>query len=1325
MIDMKETVPDSLRGGSLLTAHNWVRSKLAKRNPSGSVNYTLSTPEGAPVTLSDLTSLNTQYDEVIIVQDQSEHIATNPKSRDTNFTSSYKPGEYNPFEDKKGRTGSQRLKSAYPIPVPDYGYPSYNRPTRTGNNLVKLLPIDVSADMVERLIAQQGTFQAIHTLNKLSYDFDLVDSPDGFTDPSMAALLQRYANALTKENHVRLNPGKPYTSNQLRKHRGLVSPREAVKEFVQERFGIENLDQEETDMLYKKAQLNKEYDMDNGEMMDDFVINALVPYLAVAPANRAMLQALSKNKSALNVALVKDGWLQRTIKQITPDVMESWSEYLGRQGSGAKGLVKSLRTKDDDPVYSNIVYQKLLDLTPLTAEDFYHGMDFAIAAHPLFMTPSGQVSGVDKEFIRQLFTISAQAPMSLQTARTAEDLQYRMSIPGRLIEGISSALGYEGWSLDELQLNKLEILNNDELLLAEGPLNVLSSFMNRVEEADSKAMSKLKPGEKFTIVEDGFGCQPTVPPFWPAKIVYSVMDVISDNIDDIRSNRTEIDRAMDVLRGTHRSSELLDYPRRSQKRIFSLDKGVFKLNDLNNTNVSATYTLFSTDDPKPTYETVNLVLNTLKSIIIEDVEIAALITPHDNGMITTVGSDLNVNTNAAGLDRLRPFNNNSINGLSTSRATLYRAGDRLTPAKRRKFGLVIRWLLGTQFKGSEFDIYKQSTYWNQGWGYTEDKEKVETLRKLTEITDSLTLVLDQLHDKLVALPVAQGGTGTTKHNRVIPFLTLFMQVEELTRNKYDYNMSEKERGFALWLLEGSLKGLDTNYAVVGMGGAPAGVPQFAQSTIKAADIRALEGEFRRLMPGLETKEQEKQAVRQMMTYTLFHQMLFGRPDGLMSKVINKRKRENKLWKSDWAEVRGLLRSVMGSNPSDVYVRLLDRIENVMTRGIPAARQRSAPQGQGINNDPEYNNWVNAFRINMNNINQRSGGDFGISPFTKAQEKMMREGFRTQTVNIGGTDLSRVLDKSLPRLNRVFVDIERRMHANIRETVPLVSNIISRLTNEASGSNITNFRNDITELQMQMGDVSNSNHSHNSIHASLEAVQRRIEQEIRYQNASRQLQNVQGIQNLLSRPNRLNILEEMKNRTDKLIAVVINQRNAFNGFKNVLDAAYARETVGSAQMEAWIRNNFKTYQDRQVQLVNWDLRYEGGMGSITTALMYFRRSMEMLEQVALSWSSNNKQYVTHRSLSTNMDRIQDAIEQLLNFANTLETFNLPVGVVPDTIPWYETAMMQQIPAPAAPPNRQAWTVRGIKEMHLASDNIATGGPGPNQLVVRNQIQAFNV
>jgi len=1313
-----------------LDAHNWVRSKIVKRNPSGSVNYTLTTPDGAPVTLSDLTSLNTHYDEVIIVQDQSEHIATNPKSRDTNLTSSYEPGEYNPFEDKKGRTGSQRLKSAYPIPVPDYGYPSYHRPTRTGNNITKLLPIDISSDMIERLIAQQGTFQALHTLNKLSYDFDLADKPAGFTDPNMAALLQRYANALTKDNYVRLNPGKPYTSNTLRKHRGLVTPREAVKEFVEERYGIEGLDPEDADTLYNKAQMNKEYDMD-GTIMEDFVINALVPYLAVAPANRAMLQALSKNKSALNEALVKDDWLKKTTKQITRQVTETWRDYLGRQGSSAKGMAQRLLSGGDDPIYSNIVYQKLLDLTPLTAEDFYHGMDFAIAAHPLFMTPSGQVSGVNKQFIRTLFNIAAQAPMSLQTARTAKDLKYRMSIPGRLIEGISSALGYEGWSLDEYQLNKLEILNNDALLRSEGPINVLTSFMNRVEEADSKAMSRLKPGEKFTIVEDGFGCQPTVPPFWPAKIVYAVMDVIGDNIDEIRSNRTEIDRAIDVLKGTSRSSDLMTYPMANHAKTFTLKDGAISLR-----KDEAYYFLKpggGSGEFTATYQVINALANTMQAIVTDNDSIEKLLNSDNDakGMLLPGNQQINENTT---FQTGPTFNHTDLLNRLSSRESLTFKGVRPSKPKLKMIGLMLRRLLGMDFTGSEFAEFKNRDYWKASkWKFDSDAERKSVIEKLETITELLGMVRDQLHDTLLALPKDEGGAGTTATERVIPFLTLFIQVEDLARNKYDYNMSEKERGFALWLLEGSLRGLDSKYAIIDMESSEA--PASPTSTISPNELAALGVEFRRMMPGLDNEEQEKRAVEQMLTYTLFHQMIFGRPDGLMARIIQPRKRSNELWKSDWAEVRRQLNSIMGSNPSDVYIRILDRIENYMTRGLPAARQRSAPQGDGIHNVPEYQTWVNEFRDAMNSINQRRGGDFGISPFTKAQEKMMKEGFRNQTVHIGGTDLHRALDRTRPALNSTFKNIEMRIHANIRETVPLVSNIIHRLTTQMDGDNISSVRNDAMELLVRVGDITSSNHSYQSLIASLEAVEQSIDHQIEYQNATRQVQNIRRLSDTAyaSVRDRTEILVQMKERLARMIHVVRNQSTEFDIFKRLLEGVLVSETVGDDAMADWISDKYRPYQDSGVQVVNWNLRYSDGVSRISHAFGFYHTALEMLEEVATTYDLGSEEYRLHRSLRPNMEIIQDAVQRLIDFVSTLDSFvqagfannNQPQLPPQDTIDWYEEAMMQQDPQPPQAPNRQSWTPGAIGGLEIRSNLIRrTPRPAMNELVVRNAIAAFN-
>ena len=1318
-----------------MDAHNWVRSKIVRRNPSGSVNYTLTTPDGAPVTLSDLTSLNTHYDEVIIVQDQSEHIATNPKSRDTNLTSSYEPGEYNPFEDKKGRTGSQRLKSAYPIPVPDYGYPSYHRPTRTGNNITKLLPIDISSDMIERLIAQQGTFQALHTLNKLSYDFDLADKPAGFTDPNMAALLQRYANALTKDNYARLNPGKPYTSNTLRKHRGLVTPREAVKEFVEQTYGIEGLDPEDADTLYNKAQMNKEYDMD-GTIMEDFVINALVPYLAVAPANRAMLQALSKNKSALNEALVKGDWLKRTTKQITSQVTETWRDYLGRQGSSAKGMAQRLLSGGDDPIYSNIVYQKLLDLTPLTAEDFYHGMDFAIAAHPLFMTPSGQVSGVNKQFIRTLFNIAAQAPMSLQTARTAKDLKYRMSIPGRLIEGISSALGYEGWSLDEYQLNKLEILNNDALLRSEGPINVFNSFMNRVEEADSKAMSRLKPGEKFTIVEDGFGCQPTVPPFWPAKIVYAVMDVIGDNIDEIRSNRTEIDRAIDVLKGTSRSSDLMTYPKKNFMRTFTLKDGAINV-DTSTAGGGEYYFLIrggGSGEFTATYQVINALANTMQAIVTDNDLIERLLNSDDDakGMLLPGNQQIDANIT---FQTSPTFNHTHLLNRESSRELLTFKGVTPSKPKLKMIGLMLRRLLGTDFTGSEFAEFKNRDYWKASkWKFDSDAERKSVIDKLERITELLGMVRDQLNDTLLALPKEAGGIGKTSTERVIPFLTLFIQVEDLARNKYDYNMSEKERGFALWLLKGSLEQLDTKTAIIDMESPEA--PASPTSTISPNELAALGVEFRRMMPGLETKEQEKRAVEQMLTYTLFHQMIYGRPDGLMPGIIFPRKRSNQLWESDWAEVRRQLNSIMGSNPSDVYIRILDRIENYMTRGLPAARQMVAPQGDGIHNVLEYQTWVNEFREAMNSINQRRGGDFGISPFTKAQEKMMKEGFRNQSVHIGGTDLHRALDRTRPALNSTFKNIEMRIHANIRETVPLVSNIIHRLTTQMDGDNISSFRNDATELLVRVGDINSSNHSYQSLIASLEAVEQSIDHQIEYQNATRQVQNIRrlGDTSYASVRDRTEILEQMKGRLARMIHVVRNQSTEFDIFKRTLESVIASEVVGSDEMADWISDNYRPYEDRGVQVVNWNLRYSRAIGNIHQTFEFFNRALEMLEEVATTYDLGSEEYRLHRLLRPNMRTIQDAVQRLIDFVTTLESFiqagavnnNQPQLPPQDTIDWYEEAWMQQDPQPAQAPNMQSWTPGAIRNLQMRSIPIRRSPrPAMDEQVVRNAIAAFNV
>ena len=46
--------------------------------------------------------------------------------------------------------------------------------------------------------------------------------------------------------------------------------------------------------------------------------------------------------------------------------------------------------------------------------------------------------------------------------------------------------------------------------------------------------------------------------------------------------------------------------------------------------------------------------------------------------------------------------------------------------------------------------------------------------------------------------------------KVVSLLSLFMEIEDRARNQYNYSMSENDRAFALYLLEGTYNILDSN-----------------------------------------------------------------------------------------------------------------------------------------------------------------------------------------------------------------------------------------------------------------------------------------------------------------------------------------------------------------------------------------------------------------------------------------------------------------------------------------------------------------------------------
>ena len=159
---MRVKVPSNIAGGSLMGAHRFVKSALARTNPGGSTsNYKLQATDGTPITLSDLTTQ--QYDEILVI------------------------------------SGARNNPSTYPVVDPDFDYPSYTSRNIVGNDLAKLLPKDIDGGMLERLSAEVGTFSALNTIARLMYTNEV----ESATSPDVAAVLQRYANA-SRQPHTKI-----------------------------------------------------------------------------------------------------------------------------------------------------------------------------------------------------------------------------------------------------------------------------------------------------------------------------------------------------------------------------------------------------------------------------------------------------------------------------------------------------------------------------------------------------------------------------------------------------------------------------------------------------------------------------------------------------------------------------------------------------------------------------------------------------------------------------------------------------------------------------------------------------------------------------------------------------------------------------------------------------------------------------------------------------------------------------------------------------------------------------------------------------------------
>jgi hypothetical protein len=239
---MRLTVPTSLSGGSLLDAHKWVKSNMARSNPGGTSDYKLADSVGNPMTLSDLVKPNPATIEVEIISGRSG-VRSNPSlPLPTDFT-----------------------------PSPDFA--------RSGNFSNQLLPRDLDPALVERMVAQEGIFGAVNTLTILLSKRSTADE----ISPATAGLLYAYSAV------PRTNPGgkTPFLADASKE---MYDSEIMIHRYLND-HGIDNL--EKRSQIVGKSKISAKYDLTLARL-EQFVKEVLAPFLAISSGNRGAIRTINK-----------------------------------------------------------------------------------------------------------------------------------------------------------------------------------------------------------------------------------------------------------------------------------------------------------------------------------------------------------------------------------------------------------------------------------------------------------------------------------------------------------------------------------------------------------------------------------------------------------------------------------------------------------------------------------------------------------------------------------------------------------------------------------------------------------------------------------------------------------------------------------------------------------------------------------------------------------------------------------------------------------------------------------------------------------------------
>ena len=251
---MQVKVPKSLQGGSLLDAHKWVKSQMARSNPGGSADYSLVDSVGNPMTLSDI-------------------VRNNPADITVEIISG---------------VGGVRSNPSLPLPADFVPSPDF---ARAGNFSSQLLPRDLDPALVERMVAQEGVFGAVNTLSIL---LSKRSAAEGIS-PTTAGLLYAHS-AIPRENPSGKTPfladvAKEMYDSEIMIHRYL------------DQHGVSSIEKQSN--MIGEAKISAKYNLTQRNL-DQFVVEVLAPFLGVASGNRGALRTINKISAGMSSAEKKN-----------------------------------------------------------------------------------------------------------------------------------------------------------------------------------------------------------------------------------------------------------------------------------------------------------------------------------------------------------------------------------------------------------------------------------------------------------------------------------------------------------------------------------------------------------------------------------------------------------------------------------------------------------------------------------------------------------------------------------------------------------------------------------------------------------------------------------------------------------------------------------------------------------------------------------------------------------------------------------------------------------------------------------------------------------